>query len=275
MKENPWLKWIDEDSWEWFVFLIYLQENPFAWYTTPRFAIPIWLIAHNNIITILSQSCTSKLNVVQYDIFSRAQADVNLPNSIARKQHNNKKKKRIWRTTTNIRVLGIFLASTPSCEKKTLEFIWHCRLHLVPNSEECSPRVTLNNFEFTFWSHILRNDHEECSLCDILINFEFIFWSHILRNVYGGMFTRCYFEQLWAHFLLSHLLRNIHSQLVTLTNCEFNFWSLIFRNVHSTVSWTVSVMFWERHGTFLAGLNFELAKREPVFFVRSQSGDQP
>lgn len=53
MKENPWLIWIDEDNWEWFVSLIYLQENPFAWYTTPRFAIPIWLIAHNNIITIL------------------------------------------------------------------------------------------------------------------------------------------------------------------------------------------------------------------------------
>jgi hypothetical protein len=106
MKENPWLKWIDEDSWEWFVFLIYLQENPFAWYTTPRFAIPIWLIAHNNIITILSQSCTSKLNVVQYDIFSGAQADVTYQTLLQEST-----------TTTNVRVLGIFLASTPSCEK--------------------------------------------------------------------------------------------------------------------------------------------------------------
>lgn len=159
--------------------------------------------------------------------------------------------------------------------KNVREFIWHWRVHLVPNSEECSPCVTLKSFEFIFWSHILKNDDKECSLCDMLINFEFIFWSHILRNVYGGMFTRSYFEQLWAQFLISHLLRNIHSQLVTLTNCEFNFWSLIFRNVRSTVSWTVSVMFWELHGTFLAGLSFELAKREPVFFVCSQSGDQP
>lgn len=156
---------------------------------------------NNNLITILHKQ--AQCSTIWY--FSRAQADVNLPNSIARKQHNNKKKKRIWRTTTtNVWVLGIFLASPPSCEKH-YKFIWHCRVHLVPNSEECSPCVTLNNFEFIFWSHILKNDHEECSLCDILINFEFIVWSHILRNVYGGMFTRCYFEQLWAHFLLSHL----------------------------------------------------------------------
>jgi hypothetical protein len=66
------------------------EESAHIQIHTPKF-----LIAHNNIITILSQSCTSKLNVILYDIFSRAQADVNLPNSIARKQHNNKKKKRI------------------------------------------------------------------------------------------------------------------------------------------------------------------------------------
>jgi hypothetical protein len=68
---------------------------------------------NNNLITILHKraQCSTIWYFLKGTIWCK-------PTSIARKQHNNKKNKRIWRTTTNVWVLGIFLASTPSCEKR-------------------------------------------------------------------------------------------------------------------------------------------------------------